>query len=180
MNHLCSTNLVSQPKMNTHSLSCSWSERPEITLKYRLREKISFQGHQECPSWHEAEQAVGMWCVCFRGPTSQSCCPIAKVQAIPPAPATCPSPSLRVRGEGEGQMALEGQAASWVQHPPHPQPQSWSHLHPLNPPPHPQSKPLSPSARQCCMTGQTQSFTKINPLSLLCSCLVCNKSLASG
>lgn len=120
---------------------------------------------------------AGVWYVWGRvlgGPASQSCCPIAEVQAIPPATATCPSPSLRALGEGEGQMALEGQAASWVQHPPHPQPQSYlpgptSTL--WTPPPLPQSKPLSPSARQCCMTGQTQSFTKINPLSLLCSCL---------
>lgn len=66
-----------------------------------------------------------MWGVSgLGGPVSQSCCPIAEVQAIPPAPATCPSSSLRVLGEGDGQMALEGQAASWVQYPPHPQPQS--------------------------------------------------------
>lgn len=38
---------------------------------------------------------------------------------------------------------------------------SWSYFHPLTPPPPPLplSKPLSPGARQCCMTGQTQPLT---------------------
>lgn len=149
--------------------------------KFVWRQKISSQGHQGCPSWQEAEQAFGMWgASVLGGPASQSCCPIAEVQAIPPAPATCPSPSLRARGVGEGQMVLEGQAASWVQHPPHPQPQSYmpGPTSTLWPPFPLQSKPLSPSARQCCMTGQTQSFTKINPLSLLCSCLGLQEKLS--
>lgn len=87
--------------------------------------KVSFQGHEGCPSWLEAEWACGIRGVwLLRGLHSQSWYPITKDQSIPLAAATCPSPSLRVHGEGDGQMALEGQAASLVQHPPNPQPQS--------------------------------------------------------
>lgn len=91
-----------------------------------------------------------------------------------PLPPVLHPPPLRVWGEAEDQMALEVQAASWTQHPPHPQPHCYIPGHTSTlwpPPPLPQSKPLSPSACQCCMTGQTQSFTKMHPMSLLCSCL---------
>lgn len=114
-------------------------------------------------SWADA------WYV--RGPPNQSCCPTAEVQAIPPAPATCPSPSLRARGRGwrpDGSWGPSSILSAASSPPPASEAPS-----PFPPPPSdpllhlPQSKPLSPSARQCCMTGQTQSFTKINPLSLL-------------
>lgn len=110
---------------------------PKPTRKIRLKAKDYVSGSSRISfltrSW------AGVWYVrgrCSRGPASQSCCPIAEVQAIPPASATCPSPSLRARGEGEGQMAVEGRAASWVQHPPQPPASklhAWSHLHPLTP-----------------------------------------------
>lgn len=131
---------------------------------------LESQPHQRSPWWCEAVCGVGF----VGGSVSQSWFSIFEVEDIPPASATCPWPPFRVWGEADDQMALEVQAASWTQHPPHPQPHCYipgptSTLWP--PPPLPRSKPLSPSARQCCMTGQTQSFTKTHPVSLLCQCL---------
>lgn len=56
---------------------------------------------------------------------------------------------------------------------------AWTHLHPVTPllSSSTQSENPSPSARQCCMTEQTQSCTKINPPSLVDSSRFCKKSL---
>lgn len=99
------------------------------------------------------------------------------LQPLPPVLHPPPPPSQGLGRWLRGQMALEVQAASWARHPCSPPPttllHSCSYFHPLTPPllPLPPSKPLSPSARQCRMTGQTQPFTKMPPMSPLCSCL---------
>lgn len=132
---------------------------------------LESQPHQPSPWWWEAVCWLGFG----GGSISQSWFSIFEVEDIPPASATCPwPPPPQGLGRGWGPDGSWGPSSilnAASSPPPTTLLHSWSYLHPLTPPPLPRSKPLSPSARQCCMTGQTQPFTKTHPVSLLCRCL---------
>lgn len=132
---------------------------------------LESQPHQRSPWWCEAVCGVGFG----GGSVSQSGFSIFEVEDIPPAPATCPWPPLRVWGEAEDQMALEVQAASWTQHPPHPQPHCYipgptSTLWPLLP--FPGLNPWAPVLVSAAWLGKHSPSPKHIPWpSLLRRCL---------